>query len=157
MSINRWHGRRPPPAGLIKDRFVLVAGTALSGTTAIAEVGATGIAPQQGLVDQAAEHTDADIVAQPEQSLRLGQRQAQPWHLALLDLDSPQEFHPRREIPAIPMTIIVRVRQDPPGQRTNAEWSSRALRQLRANGIDRSSHLRHGNLLSTGRTRRASP
>jgi hypothetical protein len=125
------------------NRFVHLTGTAPLRTTAIAEIGATDIAPQKGLVDQAAEHTDADIVAQPEQALRLRKRQAQPWHLAILNLDSPQELHPRREIPAIAMTIIVRVRRDPPGQRTNAEWSSRALRQLRANGINLSRHLRH--------------
>jgi hypothetical protein len=92
------------------DWYVHLSGTAPLRTTAIAEIGATDIAPQKGLVDQAAEHTDADIVAQPEQALRLGKCQAQPWHLAILDFNSPQELKPRGGIPAIAMTIIVRGR-----------------------------------------------
>jgi hypothetical protein len=80
---------------------------------AIQDVCAIRIAPNKGLIGQRSEHANADVFAQRKQALRLWKGQAQPWHFAILRLDSPQELRSRRKIPAFAMAVIRLFRWDP--------------------------------------------
>jgi hypothetical protein len=109
---------------------------------AVEEIRAIRISPKKGLVNQGGQHPSADVFAQRKQALRLGKHQAQPWHLAILHLDSPQELRTRGDIPAFSRACMATLRRHL-RRRSNAERAGGSLWQLEAKGSILPSHLRH--------------